>query len=404
MLDGVPGSRPTPGNLPETILLGFQVMEECSSCQSDGLELVSLNPWSETILPQGLVLLNTKEAYAWNSAQPGLLAIAEGDSRFTFEHKRLVLLDVPAGQFRYLTGEDQVVFEPSWSPDGRRLAYTTLLAMGQPLGSAPDLETLLGGRAIAFYDMQSGAINRLTSPTKDEIDGWPRWSADGKSLFYARKRLADSTTEVRLVEIASGADNRLFFIANAPQFCHLIGCGWEQMLAYSAGKTASAQEAVGPVLDPTPAARIQPDTPVAGWNTYADPGYGFSFQYPADWKISDSSQPPNYLRVSGEDTALTIGYRRLNQQANIQRTGVGSGDFVRAGSIKFLGKLLQRDLLVYGDKVKEVFYNGDSEFSAGGLIFTLGVASEGNGRYEDIDIPQDVQEIMDRIVQSFKLN
>ena len=406
VLDGVPGSGPTPGNLPDTIILGFQVMGECSSCQSDGLELVSLNSWSERILPQGLTLLNTKEAYAWNPAQPGLLAIAEGGSRFTFEHKRLALLDVLAGQFRYyLTGEDQVVFEPSWSPDGRRLAYTTLPAVGQPVDSTQDQETLLGGRAIAIYDMQGEAANHLTSPAKDEIDGWPRWSADGTSLIYARKRLADLTTEIHRVEIASGADTRLLSIANAPQACHRIGCGWEQMLAYSPGKTAPAQAAVGPVLAPTPTPSIQTDASLAGWNTYSDPGYGFSFQYPADWKISGFPHLSNYLTVSGKNTTLTLGYRRLKQQANIQRTGVGSGDFVDGGSIQFLGQTLKRQLLVDGGKVKEVFYHSDAEFNAGGLIFTLGVSGDVvNGHYEDVEIPQDVQEIMDRILQSFQLN
>lgn len=404
VLDGVPGSRPASGHLSWTIVLGFQVKEGCLSCQSDGLELVSLNSRSETILPQGLELLNTKEAYAWNPAQLGLLVIAEGGSRFTLEYKRLALLDVPAGQFRYLTGEDQVVFEPSWSPGGRQLAYTTMLTVGQPSGSAQELEALLGGRAIAIYDVQSGETNRLTSPGRDEIDGWPRWSADGKSLIYARKRLADLTTEIHRVEIGSSADTLLLSIADTPQACHRYGCGWEQMLAYSTGQTAPAQGAVGPVLAPTPTPSIQMETPQAGWNTYYDPGYGFSFQYPTDWKVSRDQQEPNFITVSGNNTVLIVGYRRPSQQADIQRTGVGSGDFVRAGSIQFMGKLLQRDLLVYGGKVKEVFYHSDAEFKAGDLIFTLGVGGAEDTKYENVDIPQDVQEIMDRIIQSFHVD
>ena len=184
----------------------------------------------------GAVLLNTPEAYAWNPAQPGLLALAAGGSRFTLENKRLALLDVPAGTSpRYLTGKDQVVFEPSWSPDGLRLAYTTMPAQAQASGSGQELETRLGGRAIAMYDLTTNTAQTLTHPAEDEIDGWPRWSADGQTLLFARKRLADSTTQVRQVNrfAAAGAPDR--FHLRAPPTCHRSGCGWDQMVAYSPG-------------------------------------------------------------------------------------------------------------------------------------------------------------------------
>jgi Tol biopolymer transport system component len=72
------------------------------------------------------------------------------------------LLNVPAETLRYLTDKEQVIFEPSWSTDGLRLAYTTLAAREQASGSGPELEALLGGRVIAFYDMRSGVTQTLT--------------------------------------------------------------------------------------------------------------------------------------------------------------------------------------------------------------------------------------------------
>ena len=121
----------------------------------DGLELNSLDPWSGKSASPGRFRAEYPEAYAWNPVQPGLLALAEGGSRFTLENKRLALLDVPAGTPpRYLTGKDQVVFEPTWSPDGRRLAYTTMPTQAQASGSGQDMEALLGGRAIAVYDLK----------------------------------------------------------------------------------------------------------------------------------------------------------------------------------------------------------------------------------------------------------
>ncbi len=171
----------------------------------------------------------------------------------------------------------------------------------------------------------------------------------------------------------SGKDELLLTLNDAPPACHRSGCGWEQMLAYSPGKLATVP-APAPVLAPTPAAVVKKDTPRQGMTTYHNPAYGFSIQYPDTWEYTEPyKQLNNYFQLNGPKGVLRIDYRRATQQERIQRTGTGAGDFVRAGSIQFMGKTLQRDLLVYGGKVKEVFYQGDCEFSVGDLVFTLGL-------------------------------
>lgn len=398
VLDSVPGS-------PTSILLGFLNKAECSSCLIDGLELTSLDPWSTQTLPLGAVLLNTPEAYAWNPVQPGLLALAEGGSRFTLENKRLALLDVPAGILHYLTGEDAVVYEPSWSPDGRRLAYTTMPAQAEATGSGKEMEVLMGGREIAIYDLTEETAKTLTHPAKDEIDGWPRWSADGQTMLFARKHLSDSTTGVWQKDLVTGEERLVVSITGVPQSCHRIGCNWDQMLAYAPGQSATPSETTSSVLAPTPTPIIQPDASRPGWMTYHNTAYGFSFQYPSTWELDESwGELPNYILLKGNQGTLMIGYRRAIQQARIQRTGTGAGDFVPAGSIVFLDKTLERDLLVYGGKVKEVFYRGDCEFGVGNLVFTLGLNNNAGSRYEDADIPVDVQEEADQILESFYLD
>lgn len=398
VLDSTPGST-------WPIWLGFFNKEQCSSCAADGLELNSQDPQTGRTIPLGIVMLNTSEAYVWNPAQPGLLALAEGGSRFILENKRLALLDVPAGTPpRYLTGKDQVAFEPSWSPDGRRLAYTVMPAQTQASGSGQEMEALLGGRAIAAYDLTTDTTQTLTHPAKDEIDGWPRWSADGKRLLFARKHLPDATTQVWQHNLVTGEERLVVSIADAPQSCHRIGCAWDQMLAYTPGQNASTSTPPAPLLSPTPTPVVQADTLRLGMMIYHNNAYGFSFQYPVTWELGGVGDLPNYLKLTSAKGALIIGYRRTNQQAGIQRTGVGGGDFVRAGWIQFLGKTLQRDRLVYGGKTKEVFYQGDAEFHVGNLVFTLGLDNNGSRNYEDADIPFEVQKEADQIFESFQLD
>ncbi len=70
-------------------------------------------------------------------------------------------------------------FHPSWSPDGRELAYS---------------RGVLGSSAVEILNLQTGRTRLLTIPGKD-----PAWSPDGHSIAYVRDRqvlsLADLTKE-----------------------------------------------------------------------------------------------------------------------------------------------------------------------------------------------------------------
>ena len=55
----------------------------------------------------------TPEAYAWSPARPGLLAFAEGGSRYLHDPSRLGLLDATSGKLNYLTDPDTSVSEPA---------------------------------------------------------------------------------------------------------------------------------------------------------------------------------------------------------------------------------------------------------------------------------------------------
>ena len=383
------------------LALALAIPGACNSCTIDGLSLVSIETNFDRIIDLGTTLLMSSEAYAWNPVQPGLLALASGGSRYTFISKKLVLLDLQAGTLSDLSGEDITVYEPSWSPDGLRLAYTQMPAK-QVDGSAAELEAALGGRAIAIYDLKRGESRLVTQPDAGSIDGWPRWSADGSFLLYARKSLADNTTQVRTLDLSSGEDRPVFTLDNAPQACHLVACDWDQMLAYASGSTP-VPAAGQTVLAPTPAASLAPDPDKSDWNTYTLPGYGFTLHFPATWQVDDELVDLHFVQLKQGTLALTIGFKRPLQNVNITRTGVAAGDFEDGGTATFLGQSVRRRMLVYQNKTKAVLYQSAAEVEAGGLVFSLSLDDSAR-HYEDIDIPPELQKEADQIIASLTLD
>ena len=75
--------------------------------------------------------------------------------------------------------------DPSWSPDGSRLALTA------------DIDRNLD---IALVSAEGGAIERLTKDP--HVDIQPAWSADGQSLFFVTGR--GGSLDIYRLDLASG--------------------------------------------------------------------------------------------------------------------------------------------------------------------------------------------------------
>lgn len=217
LLDWVPGRR--------LLLAARGSLADFLSGQ--GIPLVTLDPDSGDVTELEVSMLLTAEAYAWHPTRPGFVALADGDSRYLYETGRLVVLDVVTGERHYLTGDDLLAFEPTWSPDGNRLAFAGVAASPE---SGGDGEVRLDGRSIYVVEGPDGPIYPVTNPKGAVIDGWPQWSAEGSRLLYARQH--DGYTDVHLLALNGTRDEILASGLGAPT-CYDGGCGWRRLLAYN---------------------------------------------------------------------------------------------------------------------------------------------------------------------------
>jgi WD40 repeat protein/heat shock protein HslJ len=145
-------------------------------------------------------------------------------------------------------------------------------------------------------------------------------------------------------------------------------------------------------------------SPPPGWSSYTHPIYGFRFHFPSDWHVAEFSESPNHVRLVQGSLALNVGFRWLEEDAQIARMGMPAGELVNSGGIEFLGAGISRDVLTYEGKVKAVLYNQAREMEqSNGLVFTLSLDEIGQDPYEAVDISPLAQAQIDWVVRSFQV-
>jgi Tol biopolymer transport system component len=108
--------------------------------------------------------------------------------------------DADGSNLKQLLSSRYAVRDPVWSPDGRTIAYAT------DEGSATDVSHLIfGPLRLALYDVATGHVTVLPNQTGKNIN--PQWTPDGASLLFVSDR--DGISNLYRMDLASGQVTRL---------------------------------------------------------------------------------------------------------------------------------------------------------------------------------------------------
>ncbi len=143
---------------------------------------------------------------------------------------------------------------------------------------------------------------------------------------------------------------------------------------------------------------IEP-TPTPGRASYTNGVYGFTFDYPETWTLTEEDH--GVILQKGANR-LGINFRWADEQIDhFGRTGMGAGDFIYAGKINFMNQVIPAEALLFEKKTKAVFYGENGLAEIGNLVFMIAL-EDLETDYMDVDLPEEIINEANTILETFK--
>lgn len=158
-----------------------------ASLIADGLELVLIDVVSGLSKPLAVTTLVHDDMISRSPTQ-NALAMTVGAGRETWAEKRIGILNLDKVALRYITDDKTSAICPSWSPDGKWIAYAASTAPpAQRIGIGGDqARVYLDKRRIWSADASTRAAPRQLTNDDRYRDEEPMWSADATHILFSR--------------------------------------------------------------------------------------------------------------------------------------------------------------------------------------------------------------------------
>ncbi len=129
--------------------------------------------------------------------------------------QRLAVVEAPGGTVHQLSPEDYYIYEYDWSPDGHSFAVTAARGAGDDNWWIAQLFTLPAA---------GGRLNSVYKPPVERQIAVPRWSPDGKSIFFIGGLMSDEgSTGGDIFQVAAaGGEARDLMPGIASSVSHIV--------------------------------------------------------------------------------------------------------------------------------------------------------------------------------------